>query len=247
MSSARRIAASRANGKKSHGPVTPEGKARSAANAVTRHGLASVERTAQSVCLANESREEFAALLLALIAEHAPATTTGHLIVEEMAVARWRMQRAWVIEGAMMDGQMDKSAPGFQKKYEVADEGIRTADAFADLTKESPSLAVLLRYESRLSRQFDRCVKRLAALRAVPAIVGLPTEPNPKNEHSPDPQPQPAQPVAAPNPAPSKERTGLHVAQLAHATPQVDGVRLSVQPADRDPLPGPPPPLPRAA
>ena len=46
------------NGKKSQGPVTPEGKARSAANA-TRHGLASPGRLADSVCLTIETREEF--------------------------------------------------------------------------------------------------------------------------------------------------------------------------------------------
>jgi hypothetical protein len=233
-SSQRRLAASRANGKKSHGPVTPEGKARSAANAVTRHGLAAIQRTAQSVCLGNESREEFAALLLALIAEHAPATTTGHLIVEEMAVARWRIQRAWVIEGAMMDAQMDKSAEEFEKKYEVADEGIRTAHAFADLTTESPSLAVLLRYESRLSRQFDRCVKRLAALRAAPAQIELPAEPNPKNEHSADPQPQSGEPPAA-------------VVRTPAATPEPPALCLPAQSTERHEVPPPPPQLPRAA
>src|SRR6185436_18505403 len=97
MSSRRRRAASRANGKKSQGPVTPEGKTRSAANA-TRHGLAAPGRLADSVCLTIESREEFLTLHQTYIDLYSPANPGEHLIVEEMAVARWKLQRAWVME-----------------------------------------------------------------------------------------------------------------------------------------------------
>ena len=108
MSSARRISSSRANGKRSQGPVTPEGKTRSSANAC-RHGLATsaeLGRLAESVCLTNESPAQYIQLHDALIAEHLPSTTTQLLIVEEMAVARWRLRRAWVMETALVDNQM---------------------------------------------------------------------------------------------------------------------------------------------
>ncbi len=106
-SRSRRRAASRANGKKSHGPVAPEGKARSAANSI-RHGLASSSRLADSVCLTIENRQEFLALHQTLIEDHLPATPGEHLIVEEIAVCRWRLQRLWVIETCLHENQMDR-------------------------------------------------------------------------------------------------------------------------------------------
>ena len=93
-----RLAAARANGKKSPGPVTPEGNARS--------GL-----LARTVCLRSENPAEFTRLHQALIAEFAPVTFTEQLIVEEMAVARWRLRRLTALRDALHANKNCKTNP----------------------------------------------------------------------------------------------------------------------------------------
>jgi hypothetical protein len=151
MSSKRRRAASRANGKKSRGPVTPEGKARPAANAPVSDGLASPERAVYSVCLQNEEPEEFRALSDDLVFEHAPVTTTEHLTVHEMATARWRHNRALSNETALLDRQMDQMIKKIAEEQDGVDEPTRAALAFRELADESSSLALLHRYEIALA------------------------------------------------------------------------------------------------
>ena len=246
MSSKRRRASSRANGSKSHGPVTPEGKARSAANAPTRHGLASPERAVSGICLRNENPAEFTLLHEALITEHAPVTTTEHLIVHEMAVSRWRLHRAWNMETALLDNQMDHMIGDVAKTYDSIDGATRAALAFRDLSEKSPALPVLLRYETRLSRQFDRCLTRLAALRADRAKANLPAEPNPGNEHqSNDPQLQHRQPAHTAQRSENGGRQSPIV--IPAATPQMASVHDSLPQHDREPATGPSSTLPRAA
>jgi hypothetical protein len=245
MSSARRIAASRANGKKSQGPVTPEGKARSAANA-TKHGLASPESAAQAVCLTNENRTTYIELHEELIAEHAPATATERLIVEEMAMCRYRLNRAVFFESALIDNQMDEMEAELARTWELTDHATAAALGFRKLTEASPALPILHRYETRLSRQFDRCLRRLTALRTTQKSE-LPIEPSPKNEH---PEPDPTLPShQQPTPV-AQSPLGLERKPFVappQPAPEMDGLHHQTRRHDSEPAPGPASPLPRAA
>src|ERR1041384_245717 len=97
MSSLRRIQASRANGAKSRGPVTPPGKARSARNAL-KHGLLSTD-----VVLASESKQPSKHPLDARVARWQPADQAELGCVEHMAAADWRIRRLWAVETRDID------------------------------------------------------------------------------------------------------------------------------------------------
>src|SRR5437764_13824765 len=86
----------RKNGAKSHGPVTPEGKACSSKNSI-RHGL-----TAKAVMLNSESHEEFQALLDSYIDQFQPATDVERDLVQTMAITPWRLNRPVGIETNML-------------------------------------------------------------------------------------------------------------------------------------------------
>src|SRR3954447_14544979 len=81
-------AASRVNGAFSHGPVTPEGKARSALNG-TRHGL----RGRTFVILPDEDPAEWLALLDGYLARFRPADATETRCIERLAACDWREDR----------------------------------------------------------------------------------------------------------------------------------------------------------
>ena len=84
-----RAEASRRNGAKSRGPKTPEGKARSAQNAL-KHGM----RAQKYVVLPDEDAVEFQALEAALLDELAPEGVLQTVLARRVAVAAWRLARA---------------------------------------------------------------------------------------------------------------------------------------------------------
>jgi len=166
MSSLRRINASRANAARSRGPITPEGKQRSSANAI-RHGL-----LAKCVVLENESSTCFDDLVAQHTERFAPADGVEFGIVEEMAAAHWRMRRAWAIENRLMEKAIHNQPPG--------DEAARIAAAFSELAA-TPGLNLLHRYEARLHRIYQRALFNLALL----GQRELPNEASPISEHQP--------------------------------------------------------------
>jgi hypothetical protein len=85
MTSVKQLAANRANAKRSTGPKTKNGKARSKRNAV-KHGLAAK----QAILIEGEDPEDFEALSEDLIAKHRPSSAFAHELVMQIAVTTWR-------------------------------------------------------------------------------------------------------------------------------------------------------------
>ena len=156
MRTERQTQASRANGSKSSGPTTPEGKLASSCNATT-HGMLS-----GTIVLEGESKDRFQTLLAALHEEVQPQTPIETSLVENMAVARWRQMRVWGLEKASMEHEMRKQAEASQSKEDTA---TRSALAFRALSDDSRSLELINRYESRYDRQYLRAHRRLLELR----------------------------------------------------------------------------------
>jgi len=221
MSSDRRIESSRANGAKSHGPVTEEGKQRAAANSL-KHGL-----TAGTLVLSNEKNDEFLKILQGNEAEFTPQTEFEIHLVRELSAAQWRQYRCWAIETSKFDMQMDIMEAEVATRYKKIDEPVRIALAFDALTEKTSSFTTLIRYETNFRRQYHKALSTLLALRrernrqeAPPAPVPDPipeqpepgpvsgqsptaepansailqNEPNPDFEHSPNPPAPPDNP-----------------------------------------------------
>jgi hypothetical protein len=182
MSSEARIAAARANGAKSRGPVTqagklasaansarstgpvtPEGKARSARNS-TRH-----EALASSVVLDSESREAFLQLLEETWQELKPETGLECDLVNVAVVNHWRRMRLWCLESAWIahTTRLRESAADPQAIAENAEmPSLFTAHAVTDLSDNSRVLDMLRRSEIAASREYMRALSVIQSLRA---------------------------------------------------------------------------------
>src|SRR5580658_8140613 len=153
--------ASRANGAKSRGPITEEGKHASSQNRRS-HGLLS-----KKIVLEGESQEEFDALFTGYLDEHQPETPTERSLIESMAAARWRQERVWTLETAAMDDQIRRP------RYHEAEEDFASKAyvAFHTLANAGPSFELLNRYEVRYERQFRGALNTFLSLRAKRTIA----------------------------------------------------------------------------
>jgi hypothetical protein len=198
--SEKRLQANRANAARSTGPVTPEGKARAAANA-TRHGL-----LAKQILVGNECPDNFKALCDILLQRFAPGDDFEYGLIEELAAAYWRLRRAWALETEMLENAMQKQSARRQFA--------RMDAAFGELAAQ-PKLGLLHRYESRLHLMYQRALHSLLLLRQIAPpgkkYANEPKTPFPCNEFTAETPPKtaPNTPKTAPkrpNPPLSRQR-----------------------------------------
>jgi hypothetical protein len=171
------IAASRANGSRSRGPKTPEGKRISAANAAnstgpvtpegkavssgnaTRHGL-----LADSILVDGESEQAFLETLTRHEKVFQPADEYENMLVEMAAVASWRLQRAWSLEKAQYIRETMKrqrAAAGLPDEHSHESAIMKFEAGFRALADTSNAGVLCNRYEARLNRTYFNAIRYL--------------------------------------------------------------------------------------
>ena len=148
-----RAEASRRNGAKSRGPKTPEGKARSAQNAL-KHGM----RAEKHVVLPDEDAAEFAGLEAALLAELAPVGALQAVLARRIAIAAWRLARADRIEAELFE----------ERCYADGGAGL----ALIRDGNGTRSFETLLRYRGAAMAEFWRALRTLKALQGRAGAAG---------------------------------------------------------------------------
>ena len=138
MSNEKQIAANRANARRSSGPKTGAGKARSRTNA-WKHGL-----TAEKVVIRGEDAQELDAIRREVWEEYQPLPGMESLLVERLAHFAWRIRRALIFEAALLeDGASGAGRLGYNG---------------------GNALATLLRYEMSLTNASHRTLQQLLFL-----------------------------------------------------------------------------------
>jgi len=147
----------RTNGAKSHGPKTPEGKEASSRNAI-KHGM-----TARNTFILEcENKEDYREFLAEHIAIHQPVTAPEKELVDQMAIARWRIRRFVNAETVLIDCEVVRNRDKIEKEFATTSCDVHVAMAIRSLADESRALSLMSRYEARHQRTHD---KAYAALR----------------------------------------------------------------------------------
>jgi hypothetical protein len=147
------------NKKHGGGPKTPEGKARSARNAL-RHGL-----TGNSVVLPSEDPAKFQLLLEDHVREFDPDNTTQMDLVHEMAVCRWRLQRIATMETCMFEINMARTERASNAEFKNPDVDTRMTLAFMHMCETGRSFTNLRRYETAITRRSHQLLAELKTLK----------------------------------------------------------------------------------
>jgi len=131
--------------------------------------------TAGSAVLPGESEQDFADLLQAHRDTYQPANAIEIDLVETMALARWRLRRMAALESNLLENELVLCQKEIDEKFATIPDLGRLAFVFQQQTK---SLALLIRYESSLTRLHDRTYKHLKELQKLRNEPTKPLKPN---------------------------------------------------------------------
>lgn len=154
----KQIAANRRNARKSTGPRTPSGKAVSSRNAL-KHGILARETLITSGA-APEDAGEFTHLLTSLAHDLAPEGRLEELLVQQIAIAYWRLRRVLRADSAVF-ARIDPTDPGRHITYFGADIHFP-----APSIPGSDDLTNILRYEGAMNQNLTRALAQLNRLQA---------------------------------------------------------------------------------
>jgi len=206
MTTEKQTAANRENAKRSTGPRTAEGKARSSQNAL-KTGI-----DAQSEIIRGESREKLEAIIVQLDQEYSPATSAERFQVDVLARCTWLMIRYAKADAQIWEAGM-KAAFQATEKDEV---GRGFYQREATFTRLGRRVDATRRAFTDAEREFERLqANRFAAEVLEPQPEPAPQPPQPDETAAPTeelgsnaktgPEPAPSQPqTPAPTPATPK-------------------------------------------
>ncbi len=150
------------NAQHATGPVTEEGKARSARNAL-RHGYCAAD-----IVMPGEDAAQFEGLLAGVQADWRPASQSERELTDEIAVALWR------------GGRLRRPEAGqWGERLGPASEAPRTlGEAFAaDSDGAGNAIEKLRRWWQGNERHLNRCTDKLALIKRLAQTLGQPRPP----------------------------------------------------------------------
>ena len=166
MASILQINANRNNARRSTGPTSAEGKARSASNAL-QHGLLS-----RDIVLPDEDAEEFTALAASYSVQLDPQGPLEEFCVRQMVAADWKLRRLLRLETGML-------AYGVEYIRDVDDDDDRWSgsSSYEETTvllgkmisgsSRTTRLSLLTRYESSIRQSWYKALKEFERLRSL--------------------------------------------------------------------------------
>lgn len=180
--SQKQIAAARANGARSHGPVSPEGKARSSLNSI-KHGFSAQPQTTPT--LYDESPDTYETFRQELLQELSPQSPQEEILAKRIVSYYWRLDRLQRLEVQLFD------APDPDAEDPEADLDPHPHRLALRFMRHHKTFQLFQRYETTLSRELNRALRDLAALQSArqkPAIQTNPriaTQPYPTGFYDP--------------------------------------------------------------
>ncbi len=172
---------SRLNALKSTGPKSPEGKQRSATNALT-HGA-----YAQLIITQGEEPTEFQAIIDHLLDIWKPTNPVEELFVKEMATTLWRLQRQAPAESNLVTIQIQRMSSSLEVEFNEITSHALYALAVDALLSQGTALTQIARQGRRLLGQYEKLIQQLLNLRQMfPPTAPQPADLKPQPIQDPD-------------------------------------------------------------